>query len=241
MSRIDWLNWSFALTFSLSLHALLVLYKNEPIISAPADSAAQHIIHIRFSSYTPEIEQEQPETEPRNEPEPEFKPQPEVIIKPKPEPKPEAKPITKPKPIAKPKPKPRPKPESLPKPSTNLQSQQPVSMQPRQALSSSIAKKPDPELLSQTRQTYQALLLRHIEVHKIYPKAARRRKIEGKIQISFTLFADGSIKHLQINGKRSMLKKASRQAIDGALPMPRPPGELTLPIKIQFTMNYFLK
>ncbi|MCN4144990.1 MAG: energy transducer TonB [Thiohalomonas sp.] len=59
---------------------------------------------------------------------------------------------------------------------------------------------------------------------------ARKRKIEGEIQVSFTLLPNGDIKNLMINGKRSILKKATKNAIDYALPM-----------DIKFYMNYFLK
>jgi protein TonB len=243
MSRIDWLNWGIALIMSFSLHALFILYKNAHIVDAPASNIQKNITHISFSSYSPPAEPE-PEPEPKFEPEPELRPLPEPEPKPKTKPRQKLKP--KPKPKAKPKIKPEPKPVPKPKqkkPLANVLPQQtlaaistkPISAKPR-------SEKTDPILLNQpqTRATYHALLLRHIEVHKIYPKAARRRKIEGKIRVSFTLFANGSIKNLQINGKRSILKKASRTAIDGALPMPKPPRNLSLPIKVEFTMNYFL-
>lgn len=233
MSRIDWLNWGIALILSFSLHAMFILYKNAHIVDAPASNIQKNITHISFSSYSPPSEPE-PEPEPKSEPEPENKPLPEP--EPEPQPKPKAKPRPKPKPTPKPKARQKTKPE--PK-----QKKPVVNVLPQQTLTTTTSEKPDPVLLNQpqTRQSYHALLLRHIEVHKIYPKAARRRKIEGRIRVSFTLFADGSIKNLQINGKRSILKKASRTAIDGALPMPKPPGELSLPVKVEFTMNYFLK
>ena len=241
MSRIDWLNWGIALTLSVSLHAMFILYKNLSIIHAPASNIQHNITHISFSRYAPIVEKEVIEQKIVTpiQPEPELKPQPE----PEPQPITLPKPKPKPKPDLMPKPKPQPKPASRPKqqPNAHLKQQQAVKMQSRQPFAAAAAKQSDPELLNRTRLTYHALLLRHIEVHKIYPKAARRRKIEGRIQVTFTLFADGSIKHLTINGKRSVLKRASRQAIDGALPMPKPPAQLSLPMKVEFTMNYFLK
>jgi len=111
----------------------------------------------------------------------------------------------------------------------------------KEVVVSPIPSKADQRLIEQTRKTYQALLMRHIEVHKHYPRVARKRKVEGKIQVSFTLFADGSIKNLMINGKRSILKKATKNAINNALPMPQPPKQLSLPMEIKFYMNYFLK
>ena len=105
---------------------------------------------------------------------------------------------------------------------------------------SPIVSKSDVLLIEQTRVSYQALLMRHIEVYKNYPRIARKRHIEGKILVSFNLTQGGKIKNLSVNGKKSILKKASEQAINNALPMPSPPKSLSLPMNVKFYMDYFL-
>ena len=72
--------------------------------------------------------------------------------------------------------------------------------------SSPIVTKPEPRI-EQTRVTYHALLMRYIEAHKHYPRVARKRRIQGKILVSFSLLKNVTIKNLLINGKKSILKK----------------------------------
>ena len=125
------------------------------------------------------------------------------------------------------------------KPQTIAQTARPEKIKPVKA--SPLVAEADARLIEQTRVSYHALLMRHIEVHKNYPRVARKRNIQGKILVTFTLFADGSIKNLSLSGKKSILKKATQQAVNHALPMPEPPKGLSLPMKIKFTMNYNLK
>ena len=96
-------------------------------------------------------------------------------------------------------------------------------------------------LIKHTRKNYKALVRRHIEVYKHYPRVARKRRIEEKILVSFTLYADGRIKNLSIKGKKSILIKATKKAINNALPIPTTSDRLSFPMEIKFYMNYFLK
>lgn len=248
--------WSLAIVFSLTIHYFLFFHKNKQYNALPDMVIQETITHVRFSSVTPppitvvEPQIEIPKPEPVIPPEPtpveekivaEKKPEPVIKKKVKPKPKPKPKPKKKPKPKPKPKPvkkvqkvKVKPTPAAQPVAHNTIPPVKEVKISPVQS-------KADQRLIEQTRKSYQALLMRHIEVHKHYPRVARKRKIEGKIQVSFTLLANGDIKNLMINGKRSILKKATKNAIDYALPMPQPPKNLSLPMDIKFYMNYFLK
>jgi len=248
--------WSTAIIFSLSIHYFLFFHKNKPYNALPDMVIQKTITHVRFTSITPppltvvEPEIEIPKPEPVTPPEPppveekvveEKKPEPVIKEKVKPKPKP------KPKPKKKPKPKPKPKPvkkvqKVKKKPTPPVQAVAQNTIPPvKEVVVSPVQSQADKRLIEQTRKNYQALLMRHIEVHKHYPRVARKRKIEGKIQVSFTLLGNGTIKNLMINGKRSILKKATKNALNNALPMPRPPKKLSLPMEIKFYMNYFLK
>ena len=99
----------------------------------------------------------------------------------------------------------------------------------------------DPGMIEQARQSYLAKLLAHIESHKHYPRSARRRGIEGEVEVSFQLQNGGVIDKLQVVGKRRILKKATREAVEAALPMPEPPSELDIPLMINFSMVFSLK
>jgi len=90
-------------------------------------------------------------------------------------------------------------------------------------------------------QLYFAQLLRHIEQHKFYPKKAKRRQIEGTVMISFSLDSLGNTKDLHIDEGHQFLRKAAKQAIKDATPLPKPPEFLSTPKTIHFGMTYQLE
>ena len=96
-------------------------------------------------------------------------------------------------------------------------------------------------ILAKKQQVYMQQLLAHIESRKYYPRSARSRGIEGNVQVSFELLADGSIKSLQVTEGRSVLQKATRQAVQSSIPLPLPPAELSVPRKIEFSIQYLLQ
>lgn len=98
----------------------------------------------------------------------------------------------------------------------------------------------DPALIEKARQEYLRRLMAHIEAHKEYPRAARRRRIEGNVRVGFSLQADGSVTGLQTEGGHSLLSSAARQAVERAAPMPKPPENLVLPWQVAFTMRFSL-
>lgn len=252
--------WIIAILLSLAAHAALFFQKNKFYNAEPSMSIQETITHVRFASISPPpVKVIEPEIK-KPIPEP-ILPQPktpEKIVEKQP-PEPPVKPVViekKPRPKAKLKKKPTkktiqqtkkktttPKPfiqEKITqvKPSPSLNTKPQIN---KQVKISPLISQADQRLIEQTRKNYQALLMRHIEAHKYYPRVARKRKIEDKILVTFTLLAHGSIKNLQINGKKSILVKATKNAISHALPMPPPPKEINLPLAIKFNINYFLK
>ena len=96
-------------------------------------------------------------------------------------------------------------------------------------------------LLISKKKEYMQELLAHIENYKFYPRSARSRGIEGDIQVFFELMADGNIRALKVTRGRSVLQRATQQAVQNAIPLPVPPLELSMPQKIEFTIQYRLQ
>jgi len=96
-------------------------------------------------------------------------------------------------------------------------------------------------ILIKKQEAYMQLLLAHIESKKYYPRSARSRGIEGNVLVSFQLLADGNITSLHVAGGRSVLQKATRQAVQNSVPLPLPPLELSVPRKIEFSIQYLLQ
>ena len=94
-----------------------------------------------------------------------------------------------------------------------------------------------------SRKRYFASLMAHIEANKFYPPMARRRRLEGAVQVRFTLEANGRISGLQVSEGESLLGQAAREAVERSLPLPLPSaqGEVSLPRSIGFLMEFRLR
>jgi len=91
------------------------------------------------------------------------------------------------------------------------------------------------------RQRYFSTLLTHIEGHKYYPRSARHRGIEGSIQVSFRLLANGSISGLMASGGPLLLRRAAKSSVTAALPLPLCPPEITCPMQVSYAMQFKLR
>jgi len=95
--------------------------------------------------------------------------------------------------------------------------------------------------LKQIKQQYLSRILSMIQSHKHYPYSARRRHIEGDIQVSFLVDKQGHINELHITGGSSVLRSSTQLAIEDSLPFPMPSGLLLQPMHSRFIMQYRLK
>ena len=95
-------------------------------------------------------------------------------------------------------------------------------------------------LREQQQNEYLRRLMGHIERHKFYPQAARRRGLQAVVKIGFELLADGQIKNLRIAEGHKLLRSAAEEAVSRALPLPRPPESVATPLAINFSMAYQL-
>lgn len=97
------------------------------------------------------------------------------------------------------------------------------------------------QALAQQRQQYLALLQSHIAAHKFYPAMARRRGVEGEVEVSFVLLSDGGARDIRVHGGPGMLRSAARQAVQKALRLPPPPEEIATPLQVQYAMSFSLR
>jgi len=90
------------------------------------------------------------------------------------------------------------------------------------------------------RLRYIETLLRQIESKKYYPSSARRRGIQGRIEVNFTLYDADDIRHVRLIGDSELLKRVSREALEAALPFAPPPEGVMLPLAVHYLMDYSL-
>ncbi|MCW8910779.1 MAG: TonB family protein [Gammaproteobacteria bacterium] len=99
----------------------------------------------------------------------------------------------------------------------------------------------DNQLQIKQKQQYVQALMKHIDAHKFYPSAARRRGIQGEVQVSFCLTADKLAINIEANGSISVLQRAAIQAVQDASPFPEPPAEVFYNSPIVISMVYALE
>jgi len=143
----------------------------------------------------------------------------------------------------KPKPKRKPKPElrkkisrPKPKPVTPVVQEQAVAPKLAKAVQRHEGVDPAP-----IRQHYLTQLLTYIEGYKYYPHKARRRGMEGSIQVSFELLPNGNINGLVTSGGPLLLRRAAKGAVHKALPLPACPPELKCPMQVSYAMQFLLR
>ena len=218
-----------AAVISVTVHAAAVVYLGQ--YDTPLSNQPQSTVSLMRISLAP-ARPAAPEPAPEPPPEPETRPVPEPPPPP-PVPKPEVKKKPLPEPVIEP-------------PPANTDVPETAELIEEQIAASEYVQAPvDKPALAQValqdeRESYLLRLLAHIDNHKFYPRTARRRGVEGEIQVAFYLHTDGSISDLQITGGSKVLRKAAKQAVQRALSLPPPPESMSLQEQISFGMLYRL-
>lgn len=215
------LHWGIAILLSLLLHGLLVWQQDTRLYSHDGKEPRQTgITRLTFR------------TLPRPTP---PAPVPESV--------PEVKPSVKPRPLTTQTEQPR----ALRKPDRPKRAIRPtpapqIAAQPKhEAQAPQTPAAGEPHISQQARSNYLGSLVAHIETYKFYPRAARQRGIQGVIQVSFRLQANGGITDIQIEDGHMLLRNATEQALQRAQPLPKPPPGMELPLLVSYGMEYRLR
>ena len=234
MSGNDWAIWSGAIIASLLLHGLLFFNSGSLAGNSEEVKVKRHTTRVSFRSVAA------PQTAPQpSQPMPDKPPEPEVTESAEPPPQPEpSKQEKRTEKARQPQAdkKPIPKQDVPPPVATSMQAEK--SPAAAAVVAGSVE---DPAVIEQAKQEYLRRLMAHIESYKHYPRAARRRGIEGEVKVRFTLHAAGKVSSLDVGGEQGVLVVAAREAVEAAEPMPSPPEALPLPWEVSFTMRFTLR
>ncbi len=94
-------------------------------------------------------------------------------------------------------------------------------------------------------QAKQDLFIKHL-IHKInsnksYPHTARRRGIEGLVDVKFKILSDGNVEDIKIISGRSIFKKSAIQAITRSFPISVKTSFFDFPREFKIKISYILK
>ena len=183
--------------------------------AALQDSTVSHILNIELVQQQP-IEKKQQEIPP--EPEPMPVPEKKIIE--------EIKPVEKPVEQAVEEP---------------VKKNEPVAEQLMEPQVQGDQLQDDQLLQIKKKEQYIQKLMKHIDAHKFYPAAARRRGIEGDVKVSFELTADKTACNIEAEGGIAVLERAAIQAVRDASPFPDPPADVFFENPIVISMIYALQ
>jgi len=196
----------------------------------------------------PQVQPEiaEPLPEPESEPEPELPPEP--VPEPEPLPEAEATAVALPMPATM---SAELRQQRLDAPATNPQ--RPRQPPPERPRSQPPASSPPPQATppsqpaasgGPTPQQWQQQVLRHLDRHKTYPRAAQRAGEEGVAQIRFTIDASGRVLSVSLAASSGIaaLDQAAIETARRASPVPRPPasagqGTISLTAAIRFSLR----
>jgi periplasmic protein TonB len=229
MMQSDAVNWSVAILLSLLVHGMILFGKGARIGEQDAIVLQAPIItRLNFNRHSEEVVPDKPRPVEKQQPQPVKK----VAVEPV-----KAKPVRQ---------KPAEKKQVIRQPESS-EKIEPVRQAPvqeqmvvqKQVQGRAVSHSSD-NLMQQEHQKYLHQLMSHIESFKYYPRSARRRSLEGEVNVSFTILGDGTYKQLSLDGRHSVLVKATRLALESAIPLPVPPRDAALSRQIEFTMSYSL-
>jgi protein TonB len=107
---------------------------------------------------------------------------------------------------------------------------------PKKAFKQGVAK---PYATPAKRSAFLAKLKARIAHHRHYPLFAKRRGVQGRIEIWFKLHPNGTISHIRLKGKK-IFYRATRKALKESFPMRLKKVPFVLPATLHLWLNYRL-
>jgi TonB family protein len=91
------------------------------------------------------------------------------------------------------------------------------------------------------KQIFLADLIKRINSNKSYPHTARRRSVEGTVEVEFIIQADGNVKDIKLISGKRVFKESVLQAIKRSFPVNTDGVSFNFPKKFKIKIAYILK
>ena len=213
---------AFALSLSLLIHVSLFAFLL-PSLSFEPTSKETLQVHMKLSDVSLVSEPLSAPNQPEVEQEKALQtPMPQALPKPT---------VSKPKKIA---PSPITNKEPLPHEEQRASNTPMVQAQASQSIdtnTSETAAKPSDE-------QYQTLVAKALHDAKSYPELARKRLIEGSVELIFTITPEGQLREIQSRSHSAILEQAALQSLHQAQPFfPKPHTNVTLKVPMVYRLR----
>ena len=213
---------AFALSLSLLIHVSLFAFLLPSLSFEPTSKETLHV-HMKLSDVSLVSEPLSAPNQPEVAQEKALQtPMPKALPKPT---------VSKPKKIA---PSPITNKEPLPHEEQRASNTPMVQAQASQNIdtnTSETAPKPSDE-------QYQALVAKALHDAKSYPELARKRLIEGSVELIFTITPEGQLREIQSRSHSAILEQAALQSLHQAQPFfPKPHTNVTLKVPMVYRLR----
>jgi protein TonB len=167
-------------------------------------------------------------------------------------PKPKEKKKVEPKPKPKPKPKPIPEPikeEPTPKPIVEEKIVEEIVEEVEEVVEETtpqeevlVEQQPEinQDLLLAKQNKFINDLIKKINDNKSYPRMARRRGIEGLVDVKFKILSDGSVDGIKVVSGRGIFKRSAMEAISKSFPVVIEEALFSFPKEFKVKISYVL-
>jgi protein TonB len=160
---------------------------------------------------------------------------------------PKKKPLEK-KVVKKPEPKPEPEPEPIEElvkeePKETIEEeilQQATNTEVQQEVVTTKESRISEDEIKAKQNIFFTKLRNKINENKSYPRSARRRGIEGDVEVRFELLRDGSVDNIEFVSGKKVFKKSIIQAIEESFPVEVDESLFSFPKEFKITVRYIL-
>lgn len=104
-----------------------------------------------------------------------------------------------------------------------------------------IQKEIDQELLQARQDRFLAHLVKKINRNKSYPRIARRRGMEGDVEVAFHILSDGSVNNIKLVSGKKVFRRSAIEAISKSFPVKVDSAIFDFPKEFSVTLAYVLK
>lgn len=111
----------------------------------------------------------------------------------------------------------------------------------KKSQNAAVAKAVDKDVLKSKQDLFLAHLVEKINANKTYPNNARRRGVEGNVEVKFNLYSDGSVNYIKLISGQSIFEKATFEAISKSFPVSVDSTLFDFPKELKITIAYVLK
>ncbi len=242
--KISFLLTTFFYVFVIAGYFVYIKNQHFTVEKKPQEK----IITLTLNEFVPpEPQIVEPVVKPKTEPEPEVAVEPEQepeVVEPEPLP-PEAvviKPIEKPKPIVKkvvkkPVPKKRKKKKLLKKKIKKKTGRKII----KKSVHKRVTVPSRPSSVNPAKKSqFLARLRAKINRAKSYPRIAQRRGMQGTVKVRFTIFSNGNVGNIAVNGPK-VFHNSARSAIKSAFPISTKNAPFSLPTSVNLSLRYQLR